>query len=174
MLRHIGILPRAEINDKTMTEDSALVVESGVSATLVTLLRTAVLRMIPYAVPGLMLVALDLLYGIRAAKARGERIRSSTAIRKTVTKVVMYLCWLILATTIAIAFDKPWLEWGMLGLVYGNEFLSIIGNYLESKGLSFSVVAVYRWIIKLFAHKVGGDMSDEEANEILKKNKKKK
>ena len=52
------------------TEDSALIVEGGVSAALVTLLQTAVLRMIPYAVPGLFLVLLDLVYGIRAAKQR--------------------------------------------------------------------------------------------------------
>ena len=43
-----------------VTEDSALIVEGGASAALVTILQTAVLRMIPYAVPGLALVLLDL------------------------------------------------------------------------------------------------------------------
>lgn len=154
-----------------MTEDSALIVESGASAALVALLKTAVLRMIPYAVPGLFLVILDLAYGIEAAKKRGETVRSSTAIRRSLTKVFMYICWLILATTIAIAFGKTWLEWGTLALVYGNEFLSIVGNYLESKGMSFSMLAVYRWLLKLFAGKVG-QMSDDEANEIIKDEKK--
>ena len=67
------------------SEDSALIVEGGASAALVTLLQTAVLRMIPYAVPGLALVLLDLMYGIRAAKARGEAVRLSTAIRRSLT-----------------------------------------------------------------------------------------
>jgi len=151
-----------------LTEESALVVEGSVSAALVALLQTAVLRMIPYAIPGLFLLVLDLIYGIRAAQTRGEKVRMSTAIRRSMTKLFSYICWLILATTIAIAFDKTWLEWGTLALVYGNEGLSIIGNYLESKGLSFSIAAVYRWILKLFAGKVGGEMSDDEANEILK------
>ena len=151
-----------------MTEENALIVEGGVSATLVTLLKTAVLRMIPYAVPGLFLVLLDLLYGIRAAKHRKERVRASTAIRRTVTKIVTYLCWLILATTIAIAFDKDWLEWSMLGLVYANEFLSIIGNYLETKGMTFSMTAVYKWFIKFLAGKAGAEMTDDEAGEIIK------
>ena len=53
------------------TEESALIVEGSVSAALIALLQTAVLRMIPYAVPGLMLVVIDLAYGIKAAKARG-------------------------------------------------------------------------------------------------------
>ena len=152
-----------------MTEDSALIVEGSVSATLVALLQTAVLRMIPYAVPGLLLVVLDLAYGIKAARVRGEQVRASTAIRRSLTKVFLYICWLILATTIAIAFEKEWLEWGTLALVYGNEALSIIGNHLESKGLSFSLAAAYRWVLKFFAGKVGGEMSDDEASQILKK-----
>ena len=155
------------------TEESALIVEGSVSAALIALLQTAVLRMIPYAVPGLMLVVIDLAYGIKAAKARGEKVRASTAIRRSVTKVFLYIAWLILATTIAIAFDKTRLEWGVLALVYGNEFLSVIGNYLESKGLSFSIAAVYRWLIKFFAGKVGGEMSDDEAGQILKRKPKK-
>lgn len=149
------------------TEETALIVEGGVSAALITVLQTAVLRMIPYAVPGLMLVVIDLVYGIKAARARGEQVRASTAIRRSVTKVFLYIAWLILATTISIAFHKEWLEWGVLALVYGNEFLSVIGNYLESKGLTFSIAAVYRWLVKFFAGKVGGEMSDDEAGQII-------
>ena len=151
-----------------------MIVQSGASAALVTILQTAVLRMIPYAVPGLFLVILDLAYGVKAAKIRGEQVRASTAIRRSLTKVFLYICWLILATTIAIAFDKTWLEWGTLALVYGNEGLSIVGNYLESKGLSFSIAAVYRWLIRFFAGKVGGEMSDDEAGQIIKKKATKK
>lgn len=151
-----------------LAEDSALIVEGSVSATLVALLQVAVLRMIPYAVPGLLLVVLDLAYGIKAAKARRELVRVSTAIRRSLTKVFLYICWLILATTIAIAFGKVWLEWGTLAMVYGNEALSIIGNYFETKGLQFSFTGAYRWILRVLAGKVGADMSDEDAGGIIK------
>lgn len=152
-----------------LSEESALIVEGTVSAALVTLLKTAVLRMIPYAIPALVLLLLDLLYGVRSAKARGEQVRASTAIRRTTTKFFGYLCWLILATTLAIAFEKSFLEWGTLGLVYANEFLSIVGNYLETKGLQFSFAGAYRWVIKVFAKKVSGEeMTNEEAEEIIK------
>ena len=86
------------------SEESALIVEGTVSAALVTLLQTAVLRMIPYAIPGLMLIILDLFFGIRAAKHRGEVVRASTAIRRSMTKTFSYICWIILATTLAISF----------------------------------------------------------------------
>lgn len=156
------------------TEESALIVEGPVSAALVAILQTAVLRMIPYAIPAFAFLLLDLLYGVRAAKSRGERVRASTAISRTVTKLFKYVCWLILASTLAIAFGRDWLEWGVLAVVYANEGLSIIGNYLEAKGLTFSMAAVYRWLVKFFAHKVGGDMSDDEAGEIIKQKRNKK
>lgn len=153
------------------TEESALIVEGTVSAALVTLLQTAVLRMIPFAMPGLMLIVLDLFFGIRAAKHRGEIVRVSTAIRRSLTKMFEYICWIILATTLAISFDKDFLEWGTLGLVYANEFLSIIGNYLETKGLQLSIVGVYKWLIRLLTGKAG---SEADPDDILKPSKKAK
>lgn len=151
-----------------MTEESALIVEGSVSAALVTVLQTAVLRMVAYAVPAVALLALDLIYGVKAAKFRGEKVRASTAIRRTTTKFFSYLCWLILASTLAISFDKNWLEWGVLAIVYANEGLSIVGNYLETKGITLSFAGTYRWVVKFFAKKVGGEMSDEEAAQIIK------
>lgn len=148
-----------------VTEESALIVEGSVSAALVALLQTAVLRMIPYAVPAVFLLILDLLYGVRAAKSRGEKVRASTAIRRSTTKLFSYLCWLILATTLAISFGKTWLEWGTLAVVYANEGLSIIGNYLESKGLSFSLAGVYKWLVRWITGKAG---MEADPDEILK------
>lgn len=155
------------------TEESALIVEGTVSAALVTLLQTAVLRMIPFAMPGLMLIVLDLFFGIRAAKHRGEIVRVSTAIRRSLTKMFEYICWIILATTLAISFDKDFLEWGTLGLVYANEFLSIIGNYLETKGLQLSIVGVYKWLIRLLTGKAGAEADPDDILKPSKKAKKK-
>ena len=156
-------------------EESALIVEGTVSAALVTLLRTAVLRMIPFAVPAIALLFLDLIYGCRAAKYRGEPVRASTAIRRTTTKFFGYLCWLILASTLAISFKKNWLEWGTLALVYLNEGLSIAGNYLETKGVTLSFVGVYKAVVKFISKKLFGEnMSDDEAGNIIKKGNNKK
>ena len=142
--------------------------EGGITATIIAFLQTAVLRMIPYSVPALFLIALDCLYGIKAAKYRGEKVRLSTAVRKTVTKVFMYLCWIVLASTLALSFHKDWLEWFVLGLVYANEFASIVGNYLETKGIEFSFVGLYRWALRVITGKVGEAMDTAEAEDIIK------
>ena len=84
-----------------MTEEGSLAMQGGVSAAAVAFLQEAVLRMIPYSVPALVLIILDLIYGIRAAKIRekaaraakqpSERIRLSTAVRRSITKIFSYL-----------------------------------------------------------------------------------
>ena len=117
------------------------------------------------------IILLDLLYGIKAAKFRGEKVRFSTAVRRTTSKIVGYICWLILASTLAIAFHKDWLEWAVLGLVYVNELASIVGNYLETKGIEFSFVGFYRWILKVIAGKAGETMESAEAEGIIKPKK---
>ena len=153
---------------RDMAEESAFIIQGSVSGVAIAFLQTAVLRMIPYSIPGLMLIALDLIFGIRAAVARGERVRFSTAIRRTMTKTFSYLCFIILASTLALAFNQNWLEWLVLGLVYANEFFSIIGNYLETKGLSISFEALYKWMFKKAGQHVGVEVTDEEADEIIK------
>lgn len=151
-----------------MTEESTFIMTGSISATIVAFLQAAVLRMIPYAVPGLFLIVLDLIFGCKAAICRGEKVRLSTAIRRTMLKTFEYLCFIVLASTLALAFSKAWLEWVVLGLVYLNEFLSIIGNHLETKGITLSLVGVFRWFVKWITGKAGAVMSDEEAAEIIK------
>ena len=152
-----------------MTEESTFVLQGSVASTAVVFLQQAVLRMIPYFAPSLILLLLDLVYGIKGAKARGERVRLSTAVRRSVTKCFTYICWLILASTLALAFQKDWLEWAVLGLVYVNEFASIVGNYLETKGITFSLVHFYRWLFRLGSEKAGMTMDEAEAEGIIRR-----
>lgn len=140
-----------------MTEESSFILQGSVASTAVIFLQTAVLRMIPYSIAAIPLIVLDLVYGIRSAKYRGEKIKMSTAIKKTVTKIFTYICWLVLASTIALSFSKSWLEWVVLGLVYGNEFVSIVGNYLETKGWQINWKSLSRAGFKLGGQKVGLD-----------------
>ena len=153
---------------------TAIAVPTGFAAVATAFLETAVLRMIPYSVPAVVIIFLDLIYGIKAARCRGEKVRLSTAIRRSMTKIVSYVCWLILATTIAISFHKDWLEWAVLGLVYGNEFASIVGNYLEVKGIDFRIDGLYRYILRVISGKVGEPMHPGEAEEIIKPKERKR
>lgn len=150
-----------------MAEESSLILQGSISATAIAFLQAAVLRMIPYAAPSLVIIALDLIYGVKAAKYRGETVRLSTALRRTTTKVFTYVCWLILASTIALAFDKLWLEWVILGAVYLNELASVVGNYFETKGLRVSWRAVANATVGIFGQKHGIDTSDIDTGSFV-------
>jgi len=112
------------------------------------------------------LILCDLWFGIQAAKKRGEKIKKSRAIRRTINKVVDYLCWIFLAATIGQAIgnplDIPILPIIIMCIVIGVEFESCVVNYFESKGkkVRFNV-----W--KLFGKKIEDsidlDMKDENA-----------
>lgn len=95
-------------------------------------------------------------------------VENQQGLRRSVGKAFEYLCWVIVASTMSLAFQKEWLEWLVLGVVYGNEIMSIIGNYLECKGIELSMVDFYRWIFRKGAAHIGADVSEEEAGQIIK------
>lgn len=97
----------------------------------------------------IVLIIVDLRFGIRAAKIRGEEIRFSRAIRRTGNKIVDYTCWLLLAVSIGRAFGTDFnieiLPSIILALIFGIEINSCIGNYFKIQGKSYKIN-----ILKLF------------------------
>ena len=108
---------------------------------------------------GLMLILADLRFGIAAAKKRGEKIRISRAGRRSINKMVDYLCWILLAGAIGKAFggpfDIPVLPAVILLVVCGLEINSVFMNYFEARGKKVKVN-----IFKYFAKKT--DIIDVE------------
>lgn len=93
----------------------------------------------PWLLLGMVLVLVDLRFGLLAAKARNEEIRPSRAWRRTVNKMVDYLCWVTLAEvcsrTFGITIGLPVVSMAMLFIIYGIELNSCVNNYLEYKGI---------------------------------------
>lgn len=108
------------------------------------------------------LIFADLRFGISAAKKRGEQIRFSRAGRRTINKMVDYLCWILLAGAIGKAFglpfDLPILPAIVLLVIYGFEINSCYGNYFEAHGKKVKVN-----IFKYFSKKT--DIIDVEEKE---------
>lgn len=106
-----------------------------------------------FALLGLVLIVADLRFGVRAAKARGEKIRLSRAGRRTINKMVDYICWIFLAAAVNKAivphFDMPLLPAIVLLVVYGFEINSCYSNYFEARGKKFKVD-----IFKIFKRKI--------------------
>lgn len=93
----------------------------------------------PWLMLGMVLVLVDLRFGLLAAKARKEDIRPSRALRRTLNKTVDYLCWVTVAEvcsrTFGITLGAPVVSMAMLFIIYGIELNSCVNNYLEYKGI---------------------------------------
>ncbi len=88
---------------------------------------------------GFALVVVDLRFGILAARKRGEAIRPSRAVRRTINKTIDYLSWVTLAElasrTFGVAIGVPVVSIGTLFIIYAIEFNSCMNNYFEYKGI---------------------------------------
>lgn len=93
----------------------------------------------PWLLLGAVLVLVDLRFGILASRRRGETIRTSRAVRRTVNKMMDYLCWVTVAElasrTFGVTIGVPVVSMGTLFVIYAIEFNSCMNNYFEYKGV---------------------------------------
>lgn len=108
-------------------------------------------QMLWFLILAVILILGDLRFGIAAAKKRGEKIRPSRAVRRSLNKLVDYICWLSIATVVGVNFGSvfglPLLSVIIMAVVCIIEMSSIIDNYLEYKGIKQKVN-----LVKLLAH----------------------
>ena len=118
----------------------------------------------------LALVLADLKFGIDAARHRGEIIRKSRAVRRSINKVIDYICWILVATSFGQAFGTPFgipvLPAIVLLVVYGCEINSCFNNYFEAHG-SRMRINIFKWFkskndIIVPDEPTGKQQSDEE------------
>lgn len=120
---------------------------------------------LPFLVVTLALVIVDLVFGVEAARRRyketsnpDDRVRASRAIHRTIGKVMEYLCWLVLASTLAVAFHKEWIHYVIMAVIIVNELISIIDNYFYVHGKK--VTGLWRFVLKAVGKKFELDTSD--------------
>ena len=110
-----------------------VIVGSGVASTLLLFFGETATVMLPFFCVALLVIIVDLIFGIRAAKTRGEAIRISRALRRTLGKSIEYLCWCVLAASLAVATGIKMLASAMVLVVIGIELISIAQNWYFAK-----------------------------------------
>ena len=119
----------------TMTET---VVQNSATAILTSIFYQALADSIIWLVVAAVVIVCE------AARKRGERVRISRAVRRTVNKMCEYLCWVMLGITISIGFAADWLKYLIFAIIYGNELSSCLSNYFAAKGkrITFNVFSL--------------------------------
>ena len=101
----------------------------------------------------LVLIFADLRFGVAASKKRGETVRKSRVMRRTVNKLVDYICWVSIAGALGGTFGKifgiPLLAAIVMLIVCGIELSSIFDNYFEVKGIK-KKFNTWKFISKIF------------------------
>lgn len=154
----------------TATDNTTVttVVSSGITTTAVLFFRDAVIAMLPFLFVAVPLVVLDLNFGIKAARHRGERVRFSRAFRRTFGKAMEYTAWIVFAATASIAFEAKWVEWIVMGAVFINELASVVGNYAETKDVEISWAYLWNKLLHLGGQKAGLDTTGIDVGELVK------
>lgn len=113
---------------------------NGTASVLLTPLADFYTSLAPYFVLAIVLIVVDARFGIEAAVRRGEKIRRSRMLRRSINKLVDYICWVTLAGMFGRVFGDvlglPLLSVILLIIVYGIEITSCFNNYFEAHGIS--------------------------------------
>lgn len=141
-----------------MQSTESALLQGGTSVVMTAFLYEVIADMLPFLIVAVIVILVDLIFGIRAAQHRKEEVRYSRAFRRTVSKIFEYVCWVTLSSSLAVAFKFPALEWIILGAVILNEIVSIASNWCEVHGIRIKGLN----LPKIIGEKVGVDLSDVE------------
>ena len=147
--------------------------QGGTSAMLITFFNQSLHLLVPFFITTIILVFVDLLFGVEAAKLRyanhekdAERVRASTALRRTINKIVSYSCWVVLGATLSVAFQQDWIHFAMMAIIIVNELISIIDNYFYCHGKK--VTGLWKFVLTLVGKKLDIDTSDIQIEDVDK------
>lgn len=132
-----------------------IVLSSLFGAAAISYINATLTEALMWIVPVLFVVGADLGAGIRAARYRGERVRFSTASRRTLNKVFCYGCWIFTCVALNERYETEWCAWFGMGIVFLIEGLSFISNILEPHGVKLSPRGIMKYIGSKFFHSEG-------------------
>lgn len=122
---------------------------AGMLATWLTAFVEAVEPVKWFLLAALCLIIADAKFGVEASRNRGEKIRKSRAIRRTINKMIDYICWILVANSVGAAFGTPFgipiIPAIVLFVIYGCEINSCFNNYFEARGSKFRI-NIFKWV----------------------------
>lgn len=143
-----------------MQSAESAILHGSTSIVFASVLQEVVNGMIPYMIASTVLVFVDLFFGIKAAKHRKEAVRWPRALRRTISKMLEYVCWVMLGTSLAIACGYSPLSWIVPSMAWGVEGWSIYKNWAECRDNQSWLERLWRIVMQVVGAKLGVDLSD--------------
>ncbi|MBO4786496.1 MAG: phage holin family protein, partial [Prevotella sp.] len=135
------------------------------STTSIAFLGSSLDMMIPWLMVMAAVVFADLAAGIRKSLKLGVRVTFSSACRETFGKLIVYSTIVLFVCMLDVASDGSGLiaKWACM-FVMILEGGSIISNLLRPYGIIVTPKSILKWFLK----KSPANITDEEAEELLK------
>ncbi len=146
-------------------------VQGGTSMVLTAYLQSVYMEMLPWLVAAVPLLIGDLYFGVKLVLFRHEKLRLLKAVSMTLDKAFSYVCWVLISTTLSVAFHMDAIKYVILAFIYFREVISCFRNYFNAKGYDVDE----RGLFKLLWRKVikdGAEVADEASQVIKKKEEK--
>lgn len=144
------------------------VVQGGTTAFLSNYFNSAYMEMLPWIIAALPLLVGDLHFGWNRARylhkeGKGDKPTVTKAAGMTIDKAFSYICWILISTTLSIAFGSDILKYTIMAIVYIKELISCFRNYYNAKGYDVNEADLFRLLWKMAVRKgeqVGEDIND--------------
>ena len=144
----------------------ATATEGGYSVVLAGFLQESIGHVIPWLIVAACVIVCDLVVGIRKSLMMGERVRFSSACRRTLGKMVSYFMFVVMVSVIDVAAGGGGVidKWACL-LVCFIEFSSIMSNILKPKGYDVNFAKL---VAVVFGKRF--DVAKKDVEDIFEKN----
>lgn len=121
---------------------------------------------LPWLLPCIPLIILVCKYGRAKAKLNGEEVTWGKTIKMAINKVFNYICWIMIACTLSLAFQKNSITFVIMAIVYGLEVLKLILRYVQSHGYEVNEKQALVIFIKLIlARYTNVDLNEKSEND---------
>ena len=139
------------VQEEALKEGVMKTIPGGFGAIASAFVVESLEHMIPWLIATCAVIMCDLACGIRCSLIMGERVRFSSAVRRTMGKMVIYYAFVVMVCMVCVAAggDTKIDVYSCL-LVCFIEGCSIISNIMKPKGYDFNVVKA----IGIFGKKV--------------------
>ena len=131
----------AILNDPVMVFLSSLV-----GTAVAYYLQNTALQAFYWFIPCLAVIFADLVAGIKAAMFRGETVRFSGAMRRTLNKCMCYASWIICCVALNERYSTSLCAYIGIGIIFIIEGISFVSNLLEPHGIKLSIKGILKII----------------------------
>ena len=144
--------------------------QGGTASYFAAYLNQAYMEMMPWMIAAIPLIIGDMYFGILRIRSKKQQFFMTKAVSMTINKAFSYLCWILIATSLSIAFEQKAIKFVIMAIVYGNEVISCLRNYMNSNGYDVNEVGMFKLLWKTVV-KGGEELADEASGMITRQKK---